>query len=112
MKVAKLNISTCSGAVGAVKHVAHPISLARTIMENSNHVLLVGEGAESFAKSHGYELVENETLVSARARIVLDKVMNQSLGPTTETGSAPPPMGPSALPPQEYSKYTIIYNRL
>ena len=42
-----------AGAVGAVKRVAHPISLARRVMEELPHVLLVGEGAERFARELG-----------------------------------------------------------
>ena len=46
-----------AGAVAAVKHIANPISLARLVMEKTPHVLLVGDGAEQFAKSQGIELV-------------------------------------------------------
>jgi len=46
-----------AGAVASVKHIANPISLARLIMEKTPHVLLVGEGAEQFAKSQGVTLV-------------------------------------------------------
>ncbi len=45
------------GAVAAVRHVAHPISLARLVMEKSPHVLLVAGGAETFAQHMGVELV-------------------------------------------------------
>jgi beta-aspartyl-peptidase (threonine type) len=43
--------------VASVKHIANPIHLARLVMEKTPHVLLVGEGAEEFAKSQGIELV-------------------------------------------------------
>ena len=46
-----------AGAVAAVKHIANPISLARLVMEKTPHVLIVGDGAEQFAKSQGIELV-------------------------------------------------------
>ena len=46
-----------AGSVAAVKHIANPIHLARLVMEKTPHVLLVGEGAEEFAKSQGIELV-------------------------------------------------------
>jgi beta-aspartyl-peptidase (threonine type) len=39
-----------AGAVAGVKHVKNPISLARCVMEKSEHVLLVGSGAEEFAR--------------------------------------------------------------
>jgi beta-aspartyl-peptidase (threonine type) len=46
-----------AGAVASVQHIAHPISLARMVMERTKHVLLVGPGAEEFAKSQGIALV-------------------------------------------------------
>jgi beta-aspartyl-peptidase (threonine type) len=46
-----------AGAVAAVRHIANPISLARLVMEKTPHVLLVGDGAEQFAKSQGINLV-------------------------------------------------------
>ena len=46
-----------AGSVAAVQHIANPIHLARLVMEKTPHVLLVGEGAEEFAKSQGIELV-------------------------------------------------------
>lgn len=49
-----------AGAVCAVKHIRNPIALARRVMEQSPHVMLVGDGAEEFARSQGIELVSNE----------------------------------------------------
>ena len=46
-----------AGAVAAVHHVKNPIELARLVMEQSPHVLLVGDGAEEFALEHGVVLV-------------------------------------------------------
>jgi len=46
-----------AGSVASVQHIASPIHLARLVMEKTPHVLLVGEGAEEFAKSQGIELV-------------------------------------------------------
>lgn len=42
------------GAVGAVKNVANPVSVARKVLENTSHVLLVGDGAEKFARAQGF----------------------------------------------------------
>lgn len=43
-----------AGAVAAIRNYRHPISIARKVMEISPHVLLVGEGAEKFAKALGF----------------------------------------------------------
>ncbi len=48
-----------AGAVAALHHVKNPIRLARAVMEQSEHVFLIGDGAEQFAKAHGIELVED-----------------------------------------------------
>ncbi len=49
-----------AGAVCGLKHIRNPITLARQVMEKSPHVMLVGEGAEDFARGQGVELVSNE----------------------------------------------------
>ena len=49
-----------AGAVAAVKHLKNPITVARLVMEQSPHVLMVGDGAETFAKQKGVELVPAE----------------------------------------------------
>ena len=47
-----------AGAVAALKRIRNPITLARRVMEHSRHVLLVGEGAEAFAREQGIEWVD------------------------------------------------------
>jgi N4-(beta-N-acetylglucosaminyl)-L-asparaginase len=42
------------GAVAALEHIAHPISVARAVMEKTPHVLLVGAGALQFALEQGF----------------------------------------------------------
>jgi len=42
-----------AGAVAAVGRIRNPILAARAVMEKSPHVLLVGKGAEAFARKHG-----------------------------------------------------------
>jgi len=46
-----------AGAVAGVRHVRNPVELARLVMENSPHVLLVADGAEEFALEQGVVLV-------------------------------------------------------
>jgi L-asparaginase len=42
-----------TGAVGALKHYPHAISVARQVMERTPHVMLVGDGAARFAREIG-----------------------------------------------------------
>jgi len=46
-----------AGAVAGVTTIRNPISVARAVMVKSNHVLLSGKGAETFAAEQGLELV-------------------------------------------------------
>lgn len=48
------------GAVAGVKSVKNPISLARKVMTETNHVLLIGNGADEFGKSQGLEQADAE----------------------------------------------------
>jgi L-asparaginase / beta-aspartyl-peptidase len=42
-----------AGAVAGVRGIKNPVSLARKVMEKTEHVLLAGKGAEDFAKEIG-----------------------------------------------------------
>ncbi len=46
------------GSVGCLEGIAHPISVARHIMEHTPHVMLVGEGAKKYALSHGFSTIK------------------------------------------------------
>ncbi|MBK7129239.1 MAG: N(4)-(beta-N-acetylglucosaminyl)-L-asparaginase [Crocinitomicaceae bacterium] len=43
------------GAVGFLQHIENPIAVARKIMEDTPHVMLVGDGAYEFAISKGFQ---------------------------------------------------------
>jgi beta-aspartyl-peptidase (threonine type) len=49
-----------AGAVASLRRVKNPITLARAVMEKSPHVMMVGDGAEKFAKEMNVELVEEK----------------------------------------------------
>jgi N4-(beta-N-acetylglucosaminyl)-L-asparaginase len=55
------------GAVAAIEHIAHPISVARRVMERTPHVLLVGDGALQFALEQGFPKEELLTPESEQA---------------------------------------------
>jgi len=54
------------GAVGAVSNVRNPILLARAVMEAGRHVFLAGDGAQRFARAHGFPVATREELVTER----------------------------------------------
>ncbi len=55
-----------SGAVAAVERLRNPVQAARLVLERSDHMLLVGAGAEQFAVEHGLSLCNPSELVIAR----------------------------------------------
>ena len=54
-----------AGAVAALQNIKNPSRVARAVMERTDHVLLVGEGALKFAKMHGFK---EENLLTDRSR--------------------------------------------
>jgi len=77
-----------AGAVAGVKNVKNPITLAKSVMQHSNHVFMAGQGAEVFAKQLNIEMAPNEyffeqmrydQLIQAKSndRIELDHVDNK-----------------------------------
>jgi beta-aspartyl-peptidase (threonine type) len=57
-----------SGAVAALQRIRNPIRLARAVLEHCPHMMLVGEGAERFAKERGIALCDPEELISDAER--------------------------------------------
>jgi N4-(beta-N-acetylglucosaminyl)-L-asparaginase len=43
------------GSVAAMENIAHPISVARLVMEKTPHIMLVGDGATQFAVEQGFK---------------------------------------------------------
>lgn len=54
-----LGKSLTAGAVAGITDIKNPILLAKTVMERSEHVLLVGKGASQFALEQGFKPVPN-----------------------------------------------------
>jgi L-asparaginase / beta-aspartyl-peptidase len=57
-----------AGSVAAVERIRNPIRLARLVLEKSDHMMLVGAGAEQFAIEHGFPLCDPEELITDSAR--------------------------------------------
>jgi L-asparaginase / beta-aspartyl-peptidase len=47
-----------AGTVAGVHTIKNPIKAARAVMEKSQHVMMIGSGAEQFAKEQGLDIVE------------------------------------------------------
>ena len=55
-----------AGAVGGLTNVKNPILAARAVMENSDHVLLTGKGAETFSKEQNLEIIDPKYFYTER----------------------------------------------
>jgi L-asparaginase / beta-aspartyl-peptidase len=53
-----------AGAVASVRGIRHPIKAARLVMDQSPHVMLVGEGAETFAREHQVEFMDDDWFIT------------------------------------------------
>lgn len=67
-----------AGSVGGLEGIAHPISVARAVMEKTDHVLLVGAGAQKFAVEQGHPIVD---LLTENARVAWEKWKAQQVAP-------------------------------
>lgn len=78
-----------AGAVAGLHHVKNPITLARAVMEKSPHVMMIGDGAEKFAKEQGIELVEAKYFWTQERYDSLQRILKQE----EEKKKQPPPKG-------------------
>lgn len=69
-----------AGAVAGIKHIKNPICLADAVLAHSDHVMLIGEGAEQFAAQCGFPLVENGYFATERRRKQLLALLQDSEG--------------------------------
>ena len=88
-----------AGAVAGLRHVKNPITLARAVMEKSEHVMMVGEGAEKFAKEQKIEIVDEKYFWTQPRWDALQKILKEeadqkakakgTMSQMTETESLP-----------------------
>jgi beta-aspartyl-peptidase (threonine type) len=86
-----------AGAVCGVTHIRNPIELARTVMEQSEYVMLSGEGAEEFALSRGFALVPRSYFHTPERWRQLERIRNGDAGLSALTISHVGTVGAVAL---------------
>jgi L-asparaginase / beta-aspartyl-peptidase len=64
-----------AGAVSGLRTTRAPIGLARRLLEQGPHVFLSGQGADDFARDHGFEQVENSWFEVPERRRQLDELI-------------------------------------
>lgn len=84
-----------AGAIAGVSQIKNPILAAKKVMEESDHLLFIGEGAESFARQKGIEMVDPSYFSTDFRRKQLESaIANDSGFILDHDGTAP-----SELPP-------------
>jgi isoaspartyl peptidase/L-asparaginase-like protein (Ntn-hydrolase superfamily) len=79
------------GAVASVRRCAHPISLARRVMEHTRHFMLAGEGADLFAVEQGLESADLLTPEARDAWLKWKDAQKRDGGAATTKGGAARP---------------------
>ena len=100
-----------AGAVADVQRTRHPISLARAVMEQSPHVMLIGSGADDFAAHVHLEQVLPAFFFTERRwqELVRQLEKDGSPIPPRPTGApAPPPKPIAALERPDTHKYGTV----
>ena len=85
-----------AGSVGALRGIKTPSKIAKLVMERSDHIMIVGEGALRFAKAHGFK---EENLLTEKARLAWLMWKESGTGDWGPGLDAPPkPAGQAGLP--------------
>lgn len=78
-----------AGAVANVHRIKNPIELARAVMEKSEHVMLIGDGAEQFAQSIGMPLVDPKYFYTEARWKALQEALKEEKAKAAELGKTP-----------------------
>lgn len=81
------------GAVGAVRCIQNPITLARRVMSDSEHAFLVGPGAEAFAESVGIPRCELADLLAGEELAAYEALRQKPAYQTRDIFAQPGAMG-------------------
>ncbi len=73
-----------AGAVAGVRGLRHPIEAARRVMSDSPHVMLIGAGAEEFARAHALDFKEPEWFITDFRRDQLQTIQSSQGAATTQ----------------------------
>jgi len=90
-----------AGAVAGVSRIRNPISAARAVMERSRHVMLIGRGAERFAREQGLEEADPAYFFTERRWQQLETYLRRDGGdtvPARPQGAPPAPRAELAYP--------------
>lgn len=79
-----------AGAVAGVHRIKNPIKAATSVMQKSEHVMMVGEGAEKFAQLQGLEIVDPKYFWTKERWDGLQKLQKKDVGKAPKSTAAYP----------------------
>lgn len=89
-----------AGAVAGTTTIKNPISGARAVMEKSKHVLLIGPGADAFAKNQGLEIVSPSYFATEHRRKAIEEIWKREAEAKKQ--------GEAAAAPAKKSEYGTV----
>ncbi|MBX5479309.1 MAG: N(4)-(beta-N-acetylglucosaminyl)-L-asparaginase [Pyrinomonas methylaliphatogenes] len=103
-----------AGAVAALRGVRTPSKVARVVMERTDHILLVGQGARDFATAHGFENVDLLTPESRLAWIRWKETLSDrdDWGPSPHTPAPASPAGQRRLEEERKRESDILAEQI
>jgi len=98
-----------AGAVAGVTRTRHPISLARAVMERSPHVMLIGEGADAFARDQGLEVVDPSFFFTERRwKELTEELKERGLPVPSRPAGAPSPSAREGGPQPDDHRFGTV----
>jgi beta-aspartyl-peptidase (threonine type) len=98
-----------AGSVAGLTTVRHPISAARAVMEKSPHVMLIGQGAEAFARTQKLETVDPSFFFTERRWKGLEAELKKRGEPVpARPAGAPAPSAEAARAPLDERKFGTV----
>lgn len=97
-----------AGAVAGLRTTQHPIAVARSVMERSPHVMMIGEGAERFAREQNHAQVPPSFFFTERRWQALERELERlNLPIPPRPPGAPPAPGAALSFPDEHKFGTV-----
>ena len=97
-----------AGAVTGIQRIKNPIRLAAAVMDHSPHVMLMGAGAEQFAKAQNFEFVANSYFHTDRRRSQLDKLLEKNDQVTSLSEEVDDPLNTGGSDSHEGQKFSTV----
>jgi N4-(beta-N-acetylglucosaminyl)-L-asparaginase len=85
------------GAVGALRNIKTPSNVAKLVMQETDHMMLVGEGAQRFAKAYGFKEEDLLTERSRMAWLTWKRNLRDPRGHTNWESGVDAPVKPKAI---------------